>query len=189
MLGRHQKVEILTLTMETMFHDFCRHKGVQYFVIQLSMFRVLAHLPNPPPSTPPLHLHSKCIWELLENFACILCRGQRPHQRCILFVWFQLESIANTQVFKISMHLIVVFFTKHNFHYINCQFLFTIHDIKGVLNHQVLPVIPIKKKWKYRVKAHYRGPKMLSHCIVFQGCPCLNFNHGNIGAYFSKVFA
>jgi hypothetical protein len=27
---------------------------------------------------------------------------------------------------------------------------------------------------------------MLSHCIVFQGCPCLNFNHSNIGAYFSN---
>jgi len=30
------------------------------------------------------------------------------------------------------------------------------------------------------------GAKMLSHCIAFQGCPCLNFNHGDIGAYFSK---
>jgi hypothetical protein len=28
------------------------------------------------------------------------------------------------------------------------------------------------------------GSKMLSHCTVFQGCPCLNSNHGNIGAYF-----
>jgi hypothetical protein len=35
----------------------------------------------------------------------------------------------------------------------------------------------------------WRGPKMLSHCTVFQGCPCLNFNHGNIIAYFSKFFA
>jgi hypothetical protein len=28
------------------------------------------------------------------------------------------------------------------------------------------------------------GPKMLSHCTILQWCPCLNFNHGNIGAYF-----
>ncbi len=34
-----------------------------------------------------------------------------------------------------------------------------------------------------------RGPKLLSCCNDFQGCPCLNFNHGNIGAYFSKLFA
>jgi hypothetical protein len=146
MLGRHQKVEILTLAMETMFHDFCRHEGVQYFAIQLSMFGVLAHLSNPPPPTPPLHSHPKCIFTLLENFACILCRGQRPHQRCILFVWFQPRNIANTQAFKISMHLIVVFFTKHKFHYINCQVLFTMHDIKGVSNRQVLPIIPNKKR-------------------------------------------
>jgi hypothetical protein len=33
------------------------------------------------------------------------------------------------------------------------------------------------------------GPKMLSHYIVFQGCPCLNFNHGDIGTYFSKKIA
>jgi hypothetical protein len=33
------------------------------------------------------------------------------------------------------------------------------------------------------------GPKMLSHYIVFHGCPCLNFNHDNFGASFSKVFA
>jgi len=29
---------------------------------------------------------------------------------------------------------------------------------------------------------------MLSHCIVFQGCLCLNFNHSNIGAYFFPNF-
>jgi len=28
---------------------------------------------------------------------------------------------------------------------------------------------------------------MLSHCTLFQRCPCLNFNHGNIRAYFSKL--
>ncbi len=28
---------------------------------------------------------------------------------------------------------------------------------------------------------------MLSHCTVFQGCPYLNFNHDNIGAYFSII--
>jgi hypothetical protein len=39
--------------------------------------------------------------------------------------------------------------------------------------------------WKHTT----RGPKTLSYCIVFQGCPCLNFNHGNIGAYFCKCFA
>jgi hypothetical protein len=33
------------------------------------------------------------------------------------------------------------------------------------------------------------GPKLLSHCTVFQGCPCLNFNHNNIWANFSKLFA
>jgi len=33
------------------------------------------------------------------------------------------------------------------------------------------------------------GGEMLSHCIVFQGCPCLNFNYGNIGTCFSKKFA
>jgi len=48
-------------------------------------------------------------------------------------------------------------------------------------------------QWKW-VKAHYLGrrgggAKMLSHCNVFQGCPCLNFSHDNIGAYFSKLFA
>jgi hypothetical protein len=48
---------------------------------------------------------------------------------------------------------------------------------------------PTKKKkgnigWKHTTG----GPKMLSHCIVFEGCPCLNFNHGNIGAYFSNFF-
>jgi hypothetical protein len=42
---------------------------------------------------------------------------------------------------------------------------------------------------KLWVKSHYWGgagwgAKMLSHCIFFQGCPCLNFNHGNIGAFF-----
>jgi len=40
-----------------------------------------------------------------------------------------------------------------------------------------------------RVKTHYGASKMLSHCIVFQGCPCLNFNHGNFQAYFPKIFA
>jgi hypothetical protein len=25
------------------------------------------------------------------------------------------------------------------------------------------------------------GSKMLSHYTIFQGCPCLNFNHCNIG--------
>jgi len=28
---------------------------------------------------------------------------------------------------------------------------------------------------------------MLSHCTIFQGCPHLNFNHGNIRTYFSKI--
>jgi hypothetical protein len=46
------------------------------------------------------------------------------------------------------------------------------------------------RTWKLIwVKTHYGGgSKMLSHCIVFQGCPCLNSNHGNIKAYFSKPF-
>jgi hypothetical protein len=38
-------------------------------------------------------------------------------------------------------------------------------------------------KWNHTME----GLKMLSHCIVFQGCPCLNFNHGNIGTYFFQI--
>jgi hypothetical protein len=30
------------------------------------------------------------------------------------------------------------------------------------------------------------GPKMLSHYIIFQGCPCLNFNMVKLEHIFSK---
>jgi len=54
-----------------------------------------------------------------------------------------------------------------------------------VLMHVVrLIIVRNMAGWKHITN----GQKMLSHCTIFQGCPCLNFNHGNIKAYFSKNF-
>jgi hypothetical protein len=36
------------------------------------------------------------------------------------------------------------------------------------------------------VKTLYRGAKNVVTLYFFQVCPCLNFNHSNIGTYFFK---